>query len=120
MRSIKLIGALPIAVGHRVRVTYFRVIREKRGFLGTSGAEDARIDAPQIVDLETEIVYAHGDFAKVSGRLVHLDRTNVEALGLRDEAVEVESFEGVVRACQITVLNNELTETWLDVEPRAP
>jgi len=112
-----LVGALPIPVGHRVEVTYFGVTRDKRGLFGSSEPETEPVEPPRITDLETGVVYAHGNFAKVPQTFIRMDRSNVIDLGVREEMSEAESFVGVVRTCQVTVLSNEQTETWLEVEP---
>lgn len=116
MRTVTVIGAVPIPLGHRIEVTWYE--RDKSpGFFGGGAPTVERLDHPRIQDLDTGIVYLDAQLAhRLHPHGFQPGKVNTRAVGVPDDLRPAEVLVGKVTLCQLTAYSDDQVETWLEVE----
>lgn len=102
---VAFLGATPIPVGHRVRVTYFERVEESVGFFGGSRSDSEPVDAPRVEDLTSGVIFGH--LTHYAHGAIHPGRVNVEDLSLAGTLEVGHVIEGTVRACEVITVGFE-------------
>lgn len=105
-RTFRVIGSIPIPVGHEVEVRWYDVETISTGLLGGEKREVNPIEIPVIRDVETGIRY--GFYAHFVERGSYRGgQINVESHVLRSDLNEREAIRGNVTACSIVSVGFE-------------
>ena len=116
-RSFELTILAPIPLGHRVRLTWYRMTNT--GLFGGTSTEEHPHE-PEVEDLDTGVIYCSQQHFEHSAAL-HRGRPLEIAPTVRGEVAE--TLEGVVRGCRVFTIRGwgevEI-QTRLVVEPDAP
>lgn len=103
-RTVTLIHAVPIPVGHKVEVTYYVAVSESLSIFGATKTSKKQLGSPRVRDLDTGIVYGHWLHHSDGGAIFN-GKINVPSLDLRSDAKVSERFKGTVKACQVTAVS---------------
>lgn len=116
---VALVGATPIPIGHKVRVTYYESTEEGSSFFGNPTTKTASVEVPRVEDLTTGIVFGH--LTHYEHGSIHVGRVNVEDLSLLGTLAVTNEIEGTVKKCTVISVgfegrDVEHQETHLSVE----
>ncbi|MCB9687994.1 MAG: hypothetical protein H6735_23340 [Alphaproteobacteria bacterium] len=113
VQRLQLCIAVPVPVGHRVRITWYR--EEGTGFFGKGTREDDT--RPRVEDLDSGVVYEPYWLVDDSGGAVRLSEWM--RIGGGPALTLDRTLEGKVRACRVITYagsEGQVVQTLLDVE----